>query len=487
MVRCNFPLAYAGLALISLFLGAANAEDVVAISGQKQFDKVIQENEFVVMEFYAPWCGHCKKLAPEYEKAAGILKANDPPVVLAKVDATAADNKEVADKYGVKGYPTLKIFRGENTEAMDYTGPRVADGIVSYLTKQAGAATKLMGTSEDLKQLVADNDVVVVGIFSSLEDAEFKAFSLAANELREDVTFGHTIDSSIFDEPVASPSIIMYKNFDDNKVTYEGDFSSASLSEWARTKSMPLVTELDSNPKNRAVLSKLFGSPIPKAIMFADYKSSGADEMKAALKEAAALHVGKILFVQADADANEGALKFFGLSGASMPAVVVHDTDADLKYLAEQVDPASLTSWLKDFAAGEVEPNWKSEEVPESNAEPVKVVVGKTFKQMVDESSTDVFIEFYAPWCGHCKKLEPIWNEVAKHYESTPSLVLAKMDATANDVSNKAYVVKGFPTLYFKQAGEGGEIIPYQGDRSKADLISFIKKHTTAKTGHEEL
>ena len=56
----------------------------------------------------------------------------------------------------------LVVTRGGNTEATDYTGPRVADGIVSYLTKQAGAATKNMVTSEEIKQLVAENDVVVV-------------------------------------------------------------------------------------------------------------------------------------------------------------------------------------------------------------------------------------------------------------------------------------------------------------------------------------
>jgi len=478
------------LTLISIFNGAAHGEDVVAISGQKQFDELILENDFVVAEFYAPWCGHCKKLAPEFEKAAGVLKANSPPVVLVKVDATADENKEVADKYGVKGYPTLKLFRGGSTEATDYNGPRDTEGIVSYLLKQAGAATKLVGTSDELKQMVADHEVVVMGVFSDLEGADFKAFSIAANELREDATFGHTTDGSILDESVDAPYVVMYKKFDDNKVVYEGDFSSASMAAFVHKMSMPLVTELDADPKNRATLSKLFGSSTPKAIMFMDYKSENAEEMRTALKEAAALHFGELLFVVADASANEGALKFFGLSPeSSLPAVVVHDTEADLKYLTEKVDVTSLAKWLKDFLAGRAEPNWKSEEVPESNTDAVKVVVGKTFKEIVDDPTKDVFIEFYAPWCGHCKKLEPIWTEIAKHFESTtPSLVVAKMDATTNDVSNSAYVVKGFPTIYFKQAGEAGEIVSYNGDRSQAELIAFAKKHSTVKAkDHDEL
>eukprot|EP00959_Pyramimonas_sp_CCMP1952_P140449 2938853-Pyramimonas_sp.AAC.5 len=58
MGRWNVTPVHASLVLISLFLGAAHAEDVVAISGQNHFDKVIQENDFVVMEFYAPWYVH---------------------------------------------------------------------------------------------------------------------------------------------------------------------------------------------------------------------------------------------------------------------------------------------------------------------------------------------------------------------------------------------------------------------------------------------
>ena len=68
-------------------------------------------------------CGHCKKLAPEYEKAAEIMKDADPPVVLAKTDCTIETNKAgICAEMEVKGFPTLKFFK--DGVPMEYTGGR---------------------------------------------------------------------------------------------------------------------------------------------------------------------------------------------------------------------------------------------------------------------------------------------------------------------------------------------------------------------------
>lgn len=80
---------------------------------------------------YTYRCGHCKRLKPEYAKAAGDLKGSDPPIALVKVDCTEA-GKDTCTKYGVSGYPTLKIFSRSDVVS-DYNGPREAAGIVKYM------------------------------------------------------------------------------------------------------------------------------------------------------------------------------------------------------------------------------------------------------------------------------------------------------------------------------------------------------------------
>lgn len=106
------------------FLGAAAlaAASDVHVLKTDTFEPFVQSNDLVLAEFYAPWCGHCKALAPEYEEAATTLKEKN--IQLAKIDCT--EEAELCKQHGVEGYPTLKVFRGPTTSA-PYPGQRKAE------------------------------------------------------------------------------------------------------------------------------------------------------------------------------------------------------------------------------------------------------------------------------------------------------------------------------------------------------------------------
>jgi protein disulfide-isomerase A1 len=100
---------------------AAEDVNVLALTGET-FNDFVKEHQLVLAEFYAPWCGHCKALAPKYEEAATILKEKDIPLV--KVDCTVEE--ELCRTYEVDGYPTLKVFRGPDSHK-PYGGARQTD------------------------------------------------------------------------------------------------------------------------------------------------------------------------------------------------------------------------------------------------------------------------------------------------------------------------------------------------------------------------
>jgi protein disulfide isomerase len=106
----------------------------------------------------------------------------------------------------------------------------------------------------------------------------------------------------------------------------------------------------------------------------------------------------------------------------------------------------------------------------------VVVLVGKSFPSIVYDESKDVLVEFYAPWCGHCKQLAPHYDEAAKRLANNPNIVLAKVDSTENEVAGLD--VQGFPTLKFWGKDKTAEPIEYNGGRDADGIIAWLKEHT---------
>src|SRR5690349_19928919 len=115
---------------------------------------------------------------------------------------------------------------------------------------------------------------------------------------------------------------------------------------------------------------------------------------------------------------NEQLVSRWGGSGKSLPTAFVISYEAGSagpKVTAwnEEEEKAmtveSLSNFVKKCIEGTYVAYKKSEEIPATNDEPVKIVVGKTFDSIVNDANKDVLLEVYAPWCGHCKNLEPIY------------------------------------------------------------------------------
>jgi protein disulfide-isomerase A6 len=140
----------------------------VVVLDATNFDKVVLDSsKDVLVEFYAPWCGHCKRLAPDYEIVANAF-AGDDHVVVAKIDCDA--HKEQCSKYEVTGYPTLKWFGKDSKDGERYDGARDVDSFITYINNRAGTQRDKNGALSALAGRIAALDEIVEKFFAEGSD-----------------------------------------------------------------------------------------------------------------------------------------------------------------------------------------------------------------------------------------------------------------------------------------------------------------------------
>ncbi|XP_072402081.1 protein disulfide-isomerase A3 [Diabrotica undecimpunctata] len=465
------------LTICMLFLlGSAKEEDVLDL-GDSDFASRIAEHETALVMFYAPWCGHCKRLKPEYAKAAEDLLRNDPPIALVKVDCTEA-GKETCDKNSVSGYPTLKIFRnGELSQ--DYNGPRDAAGIVKYMQSKVGPSSKELKTSECLKNfLETQKESVVVGFFEKESDLK-AAFLKTADKLREKVKFAHTSFKELLDAQKVKDGLVLFRpahlqnKFEDSKVQYSGSADAGSIQTFVNKNLHGLVGHRKPDNKQE------FENPLFVAYYSVDYAKNpkGTNYWRNRILKVAKEFQERANFAISSNDEFQHELNEFGLDYVKGDKPVVGARDAkNQKFVLKEFSLEAFEVFVSDVLEGGLEPYLKSEPIPENADEPLKVLVAKNFDQVIDNSK-DALIEFYAPWCGHCKKLAPIYEELAEKLKDE-DVVIAKMDATANDVPSN-FEVRGFPTIFWVPKNSKDSPVNYEGGRDVDDFIKYVAKHAT--------
>lgn len=454
--------------LLSVVCFIAAESDVVELTSAN-FNEVVQNTPNILVEFYAPWCGHCKNLAPEYEKAATELKAKG--VTLAKIDGSA--EQAIAQEYGIKGFPTLFYFKSFEQGKIEYDGERNAAGIVNWCLKKSLPPVTVLASADAHKDFIAQEGTQLVAFFDA-ESEEYKAYEAAAKDGRSDeFQFGVVSDAEVRKALGVESGIKMYKG--EEVLSFEGTVEKDAVVTWVLTNGYPAIQVLTNN-----IFKRAFKDKTPVVVVFPGAEAD-TNEALTQYTEVAKGFSSQVIFIVAESGQHQLAERW-GASGKKFPTAILitFKSSGNPKLIAldetVEVNAEAVKTFVADGLEGKAKAFRKSEEVPADQGEGAFVLVGKNFEEVVFDTTKDVLVEFYAPWCGHCKKLAPIYDQLAEAFTQVPSVLIAKLDATANGYPD-VVDVNGFPTLYLFPSNNKDTPIIYEGDRSFESLRDFILKN----------
>ncbi|XP_078050190.1 thioredoxin domain-containing protein pretaporter [Augochlora pura] len=353
------------------------------------FAEEVQKNNHVVM-FYAPWCGHCQRMAPQYEKLAKDVKADKSNVIIAKVDCTV--DSELCTEHDVTGYPTFKFFKAGETKGTKFRDAKDLPSLISFIVEQLGTPFG------DVHEAPSAPDAVN-GLLELTEDT--------------------------FDKHVSSG--YHFVNF---------------YAPWCGfcRKLAPAWEELANSLRN------------------SDHVS-----------------ISKV-----DCHQHRSVCTQFDIKG--YPTLLWIEDGKKVDKYAGQRTHEELKAYVSKMLANDNEQVDAKTDSSDSTLHAVLSLTGDSFKHGIETGVS--FVKFFAPWCGHCKRLAPIWEDLGKKFFGNENVNIAKVDCTldaSKDLCNKQDV-DGFPSLYLYRDGQ--KVSEYNGARNLDDLYDFVINNVQL---HDEL
>jgi protein disulfide-isomerase-like protein len=487
------------------------AQDVVHWQSPLQFNKFIKaEKGKVLAMFYAPWCGHCKRMKPDYQAAAKELKGS---AVLAAMDVNKPENSPVAKKYNVTGFPTLLYFEAGQYQFV-YPGDNNKAAIKAFLadpkpeaaekpkeTEWAQEPSEVVHLTEANFESFLESEPSVLVMFYAPWCGHCKRakphFVTAAAKMAAQRIPGklaavdctkHQQVSKRF-EVKGFPTIKYFKNGEMAFDAGDAREEAAILKFMADPKEPPPppppevswkdeesdvvhLSEEDFKPflKKKKHVLVMFYAP------WCGHCKRAKPEMTAAAAEFE--EDTKVELAAVDCTTDKSVCSAFEVTG--------FPTFKYFHYYNKEQKPYDGGRTKKDFVAFLSDPlsPFAGQSPPPPGAEEqwqdlegaifVKHLKSAEFDHYMKYKET-VLVMFYAPWCGHCKAMKADYAKAAQELtEAGVSHVLGAVDATAETELGQRFAVRGYPTLKFFTRGV--EVEDYKGGRNREDIVTYVTK-----------
>jgi protein disulfide isomerase len=429
------------------------------------------------------------------------------------------------------------MFSAETGEVLgEYEGGRSSDALLAAVERRLLPAVQELSTTEEVDTFIKRYPSHALGFFEKDNEAAQKAFVLAAESAGKQAGGSRLVCGRIASLRVAqhvgiqySPTLRVHRpaldkdgaertgatelGVEPEEATIEFDFFSETgftderVELWLRAAAWPAVGAV--SPSNFAeyqarnlpfawvVLPGPARTPVneddeeaeePTALPMTEAQKAANKATIDAVRGAALEQLGKVAFIHLDGTRFADHAETLGVDASRLPALAITNHTTREKWVfqpsASEFTAAAVQSWVAKWAAGGVKPYLRSQPAPEKPAPRGEVLelVGTTFTETVFGGKEDMFVMFYAPWCGHCKAAKPVWVELARKLADTTGIRIAQIDATANDVAGD---VSGFPTFFFQPAGRKMRTVDskyfYEGDRSMRGFMRYLRAKSSAK------
>ncbi|XP_068178262.1 protein disulfide-isomerase [Antennarius striatus] len=434
------------------------------------FRRSLKKHKQLLVYFYTPLSGDSQRIMTAFKGAAAELQGSE--VKLGVVDVTK--EKDLAKELNVTGLLAIRLYlSGDKHNPVDCPAPQSSASILTWLKRREGSAADLIA---DLSQSEASGELTAVGFFKELNHTYVQVFYAAAIDL-PDMNFVVTEDDDVINKYGLTHDVVFLLKKSKLIQAYKmmPQTSKEELIIFITVYQMDPVTEYTGE-----TAAGILASPVlSHALLFVNKSSAEFTEIYSAFNGVAESFRLRILFVMVNVDEprNGRLMEYFRVRTFEAPLIRLVNLTTHVTYHlpSDTLDVETIRNFCLSYLNGTAKPKMQSEPIPDGwDQQPVKQLVGMTLEKVVFNPDKTVFVLFYLPYTQESIVLFPLWEGLAEAVKAREDVVIARIDASANDINMS--MQGSYPSLCLFPALHAERVVVYSGKRKLKDLIKFLDK-----------